>query len=138
MSLPFAGSGSGPGGQTLGSLGRYALLERIGAGGFGAVYKAWDGQGHRAVAIKACTLGEDMHARFLREAELAGALRHPNITEIFESGVEGDTPFIVQELLGGEDLSALIARREPVLLASRSCRSFAESPRRSTMRTMRA
>ncbi len=94
-------------------------MERIGAGGFGTVYKAWDAQDHRAVAIKACTLGEDMHARFLREAELAGALRHPNITEIFESGVEGDTPFIVQELLGGEDLSALIARREPVLLASR-------------------
>ena len=75
-------------------------MERIGAGGFGAVYKAWDAQTNRAVAIKACTLGEEMHPRFLREAELAGALRHPNITEVYESGVEGDTPFIVQELLG--------------------------------------
>src|SRR4029450_512483 len=54
-----------------------------------------------------------MHARFFREAELAGALRHPNITEVYESGIEGDTPFIVQELLAGEDLSGLIARREP-------------------------
>jgi serine/threonine protein kinase len=81
------------------------------------VYKAWDEQSNRTVAIKACTLGAEMHPRFLREAELAGGLRHPNITEVYESGIEGDTPFIVQELLGGEDLSALIARREPVLLA---------------------
>jgi CheY-like chemotaxis protein len=117
LSLPV--SGTGPGGQPLGSLGRYQLIERIGAGGFGAVYKAWDAERARAVAIKACTLGEEMHARFFREAELAGALRHPNITEIYGSGIEGDTPFIVQELLGGEDLSALIARREPAGLGAR-------------------
>jgi len=121
------GSASGPGGprgantptQPLGHLGRYALMERIGAGGFGAVYKAWDAEANRAVAIKACTLGEEMHPRFLREAELAGSLRHPNITEVYESGIEGDTPFIVQELLAGEDLSALIGRREPARLSSK-------------------
>ena len=112
-------SGTGPGGQPLGSLGRYQLIERIGAGGFGAVYKAWDAEADRAVAIKACTLGEEMHARFFREAELAGALRHPNITEVYGSGIEGDTPFIVQELLDGEDLSALIGRREPTGLAEK-------------------
>jgi serine/threonine protein kinase len=111
------GSATGPGGPPLGSLGRFQLIERIGAGGFGAVYRAWDELTKRAVAIKACTLGEEMHPRFLREAELAGALHHPNITEVYGSGVEGDTPFIVQELLGGEDLSALIARREPAGLA---------------------
>ena len=71
------------------------------------------------MAIKACTLGEEMHARFFREAELAGALRHPNITEVYGSGIEGDTPFIVQELLGGEDLSAMIGRREPAGLGAR-------------------
>src|SRR5262245_20266681 len=119
LSLPIVGPGTGPGGPALGSLGRYQLLERIGAGGFGAVYRAWDEQARRAVAIKACTLGEEMHARFLREAELAGGLRHPNITEVYGSGIEGDTPFIVQELLAGEDLSAFIARREPADLTSK-------------------
>jgi CheY-like chemotaxis protein len=119
MSTPASRSGSGGGAQLHGTLGRYTLIERIGAGGFGTVYKAWDESARRNVAIKACTLGAEMHARFFREAELAGALRHPNITEIYESGVEGDTPYIVQELLPGEDLSALIARREPADLASK-------------------
>ena len=119
MSTPASRSGSGGGAQLRGTLGRYTLLERIGAGGFGTVYKAWDESGGRNVAIKACTLGSEMHARFFREAELAGALRHPNITQIYESGIEGDTPYIVQELLPGEDLSALIARRQPSELAAK-------------------
>ena len=119
MSSPFVPPGSGAGGEVVGTLGRYSLIERIGAGGFGTVYKAWDETGNRAVAIKACTLGAEMHPRFFREAELAGGLRHPNITEIYESGIVGDTPFIVQELLAGEDLSKLIARREPESLGER-------------------
>ena len=103
----------------MGSIGRFQLMERIGAGGFGAVFKAWDPVSEQAVAIKTCTLGIDGHARFFREAELAGGLHHPNITEVYETGMEGETPFIVTELLGGEDLSALIARREPHTLGAR-------------------
>jgi CheY-like chemotaxis protein len=113
------GGGAANGSAISGTIGRYELRERIGAGGFATVFKAWDKTANRAVAIKACTLGADMHSRFFREAELAGGLHHPNITEIYECGMEGDTPFIVQELLGGEDLSALIARREPADLASK-------------------
>ena len=96
-----------------GTIGRYRLLERIGAGGFASVFKAFDPESDRVVAIKACTLGEEAHPRFFREARLAGALRHPNITVVYESGMDGDTPFIVQELLNGRDLSALIGDREP-------------------------
>ena len=96
-----------------GTIGRYRLLGRIGAGGFASVFKALDPESDRQVAIKACTLGEEGHARFFREARLAGALHHPNITRVYESGMEGDTPFIVQELLNGRDLSALIQNREP-------------------------
>jgi serine/threonine protein kinase len=96
-----------------GTIGRYRLLGRIGAGGFASVFKAFDPEGNCEVAIKTCTLGEEGHARFFREARLAGALRHPNITLVYESGMEGDTPFIVQELLNGRDLSALIHNREP-------------------------
>jgi len=96
-----------------GTIGRYRLLGRIGAGGFASVFKAFDPESDREVAIKACTLGEEGHARFFREARLAGALRHPNITVVYESGMEGDMPFIVQELLNGRDLSVLIQNREP-------------------------
>ncbi|MEX1243210.1 MAG: serine/threonine-protein kinase [Thermoanaerobaculia bacterium] len=112
-------AGLPPGLAVSGSIGRFRLMERIGAGGFGAVFKAWDPVSERAVAIKTCTLGTDGHARFFREAELAGSLHHPNITEVYESGMEGDKPFIVEELLGGQDLSALIARREPQSLRTR-------------------
>ena len=96
-----------------GTIGRFRLLERIGAGGFASVFRGFDPESDRVVAIKTCTLGEEAHARFFREARLAGALRHPNITVVYESGMDGDTPFIVQELLGGRDLSTLISNREP-------------------------
>jgi serine/threonine protein kinase len=111
--------GSQNGAAITGTIGSYEIRERIGAGGFATVFKAWDATGNREVAIKACSLGSDMHERFFREAELAGRLHHPNITEIYESGMEGDTPYIVQELLGGEDVSALIARREPTTLSAK-------------------
>jgi serine/threonine protein kinase len=122
LSLGFGktpGGESKNGGGISGTIGRYELRERIGAGGFATVFKAWDSISNRDVAIKACTLGADTHSRFFREAELAGSLHHPNITEVYESGMEGDMPYIVQELLGGEDLSALIARREPSTLAEK-------------------
>jgi hypothetical protein len=101
------------------TIGKYQIIERIGAGGFATVFRAWDPDIKRYVAVKACTVGPDMHARFFQEAELAGRLQHPNITTVFDSGLDGDRPFIVQEFLVGEDLSHLIARREPVELAEK-------------------
>ena len=102
-----------------GSIGKYEIVEPIGSGGFATVFKAWDPVIKRAVAIKMCKVGSDLHARFFQEAELAGRLQHPNITTIYECGVEGEVPFLVQELLSGEDLSALIARREAIPLAEK-------------------
>ncbi len=122
MSIGFGKTPAGDsksGAVIAGSIGSYELRERIGAGGFATVFRAWDASTNREVAIKACSLGPEMHERFFREAELAGRLHHPNITEIYGSGMEGDTPFIVQELLSGEDLSALIARREPSTLSAK-------------------
>jgi GAF domain-containing protein/predicted Ser/Thr protein kinase len=95
-----------------GTIGKYQIVERIGSGGFGKVFRAWDPVIKRDVAIKVCDAGRDVHARFLREAEVAGGLHHPNITTIYEYGMDGKTPYLVQEFLDGEDLSALIARRE--------------------------
>ena len=107
----FAGIGVPPA-----TIGKYQIVERIGSGGFATVFKAWDPDIKRFVAIKACTVGPEMHARFFQEAELAGRLQHPNITTVYDSGLDGDRPFIVQEFLPGEDLSQMIARREPLEL----------------------
>jgi eukaryotic-like serine/threonine-protein kinase len=102
-----------------GVIGKYQIVGRIGAGGFGTVFRAWDPVIKRSVAIKVCDAGRDVHARFLREAELAGGLHHPNITTVYEYGMEGKTPYLVQEFLEGEDLSDLIARQEPMELSEK-------------------
>lgn len=102
-----------------GTIGKYQIVARIGAGGFGTVFRAWDPVIKRSVAIKVCDAGRDVHARFLREAELAGGLHHPNITTVYECGVEGKTPYLVQEYLEGEDLSDLIARKDPMALSEK-------------------
>ena len=102
-----------------GTIGKYEIVGRVGSGGFGTVFRAWDPVIKRPVAIKVCDAGRDVQARFLQEAELAGRLQHPNITTIYDFGLEGETPFLVQELLDGEDLSALIARREEVELVEK-------------------
>jgi serine/threonine-protein kinase len=99
-----------------GTIGRFRLVERIGGGGFGSVFKAVDPDKGRFVAVKTCNVGEEGHARFFREARLASGLNHPNITAVYESGMHEDTPFMVQELLTGRDLSALILERRPYLL----------------------
>ena len=102
-----------------GTIGKYQIVGRIGAGGFGTVFRAWDPVIKRSVAIKVCDSGRDVHARFLREAELAGSLHHPNITTVYECGMEGKTPYLVQEFLEGEDLSEFIARKEPMELSEK-------------------
>lgn len=92
-----------------GTIGKYDIVEKIGSGGFGTVYKGWDPVIKRNVAIKTCEVGsKDIRNRFFREAQLAGGLQHPNITFVYEFGFEGDVPFLVQEFLPGEDLDRMI------------------------------
>ena len=99
-------------------IGKYEVAEKIGVGGFGVVYKAWDPFIHRWVAIKMCNTNdaEGTH-RFFREAQLAGALQHPNITLIFDFGVEDEMPYFVQEFLSGQDLDELLDAHKPSLEA---------------------
>jgi len=100
-----------------GTIGKYDIVEKIGSGGFGTVYKAWDPLIKRHVAIKTCEVGnKDIRNRFFREAQLAGALQHPNITLVYEFGFEGDVPFLVQEFLPGEDLDRMIKAGAPLPL----------------------
>jgi WD40 repeat protein len=89
-------------------LGEYEVLERIGAGGMGEVYRARDPRLGRDVAIKVLpalyTLNADRLQRFQQEARTAGMLNHPNLLTVFELGVHDGAPYIVTELLEGETL----------------------------------
>ncbi len=93
-------------------LGKYEILEQIGEGGFGVVYKGFDPLIQRFVAVKTCTSPDaDLKKRYTREAQIAGQLDHPNIVRIFDFGIEAGTPFLVQEFLSGEDLDKKISHR---------------------------
>ena len=86
----------------------YALEELVGVGSTASIYRARDSRLLREVAIKVWTsgapAGADGLARFLHEARMAAAVRHPNVVSIFDVGVHDGAPYIVMELLDGEDL----------------------------------
>jgi tRNA A-37 threonylcarbamoyl transferase component Bud32 len=100
-------------------VGKYQIVEKIGVGGFGTVYKGRDPFIKRNVAIKTCqSEEEEIKKRFFREAEFAGNLHHRNVTTIYDFGVTDDgTPYIVQEFLTGDDLDKAIKKKEPLTLA---------------------
>jgi serine/threonine-protein kinase len=92
--------------------GPYEILGRLGGGGMGLVFRAWDERLHREVAIK--LLHDDytmsgMRERFLQEARAASALNHPNICTVFDIGEQDNNPYLVMELLEGETVKDRIA-----------------------------
>lgn len=93
-----------------GVLGRYRLLERLGAGGFGVVWRAHDELLDREVAVKVIPLpaGEDRE-RAAREALASARLAHPAIVALYEACAEDDAFYLISELVHGETLAQLIA-----------------------------
>jgi serine/threonine-protein kinase len=96
-------------------LGNYRILEKIGAGGQGTVYKATDTKLGRAVVIKVLppelTVKEANRKRFEREARLASALDHPNICTIFDLNEIGDVHFIAMQYVEGKNVRELVNGR---------------------------
>ena len=93
-------------------LGRYEIVELIGEGGMARVYKAFDPEINRSVALKIlkeehCET-EEYKNRFIKEGRAAGALAHPNIVTIYDVGTIDDAPYIMMELLTGTTLGELL------------------------------
>jgi serine/threonine-protein kinase len=115
-------------------LGKYELLGELGHGAMGVVYRARDPIINRLVALKTITTGvaDDpaLLQRFYREAQSAGGLQHPNIVTIYDMGEAGELPYIAMELVDGENLEQVIARRSTLPLtlklvySMQACRAF--------------
>ncbi len=97
---------------------QYEIREKIGAGGMGVVYAAYDGSLDREVALK--ILGRDLGTRrdfierFKREARAAAQLSHPNITHIYSIGEEAGFHFFAMELVRGKTLVEVVRKRGPL------------------------
>src|SRR5512143_2414810 len=95
-------------------LGPYEIVAPLGAGGMGEVYRARDPRLGREVAVKVLpqhlSANPEVRARFEREAKTVSALNHPHICTLHDVGREGDTDYLVMELIEGETLAARLAR----------------------------
>lgn len=103
--------------DTMDQVGRYQIREIIGQGAMATVYRAYDPEIDRTIAIKLLQSDmcrdEEYRARFLREAKAAGMLSHPNIVTIYDVGEYNSQPYIAMELIEGKQVSDFIREGEP-------------------------
>jgi serine/threonine-protein kinase len=100
--------------QGITEIGKYRIVEQVGEGAMGVVYRATDPVLNRTVAVKvmcdAIARDDDLRGRFLREAQAAGSLQHPNVITIYDFGEVDGHLFIAMEFVEGEDLDKLLAK----------------------------
>jgi eukaryotic-like serine/threonine-protein kinase len=99
-------------------LGRYVLVRLLGAGGMGAVYEGTHQELGKRVAVKLLQeryiASPTARQRFLLEGRAVARIRHPNVADVYDVGIEGEPPYLVMELLEGEDLARLLGREAPL------------------------
>jgi serine/threonine protein kinase/tetratricopeptide (TPR) repeat protein len=93
-------------------VGRYVVIDTLGAGGMGVVYEAYDPELHRRVAIKLMQTGANRD-RLAREAQALARVSHPNVVAVYDVGSIGDQVFIAMELVEGETLTDWRERTKP-------------------------
>jgi len=94
-------------------IGPYRIIGKLGQGGMGIVYSAYDTRLNRPIALKVILDSgndEDSRKRFLREAQAAARVTHPNICRLYDIGEVDGRPFLVMELLEGESMSVRLGR----------------------------
>jgi serine/threonine-protein kinase len=101
-------------------VGKYRILEQVGEGAMGVVYRALDPVLNRQVAVKvmsdALARDDELRGRFLREAQAAGSLQHPNVITVYDFGEMEGHLYIAMEFVAGEDLESLLVRKAPLTL----------------------
>src|ERR1700742_4025481 len=99
-------------------LGAYRVEATIGAGSMGEVFRGIDTGLNRKVAIKILSEkhrdSPELRARFLREGRAVAAISHPNVVQVFATGSFDDRPYIVMEMLDGQDLGSMVEKRGPM------------------------
>ncbi|MGH7616812.1 MAG: serine/threonine-protein kinase, partial [Gemmatimonadaceae bacterium] len=104
-------------------VGKYRIVEQVGEGAMGVVYRALDPVLNRSVAIKvmsdALARDDELRGRFLREAQAAGSLQHPNVVTIYDFGEVNGHLYIAMEFVVGEDLEGMLKRDAPLTLVQK-------------------
>ena len=115
------------------TLGRYRVVERLGEGGMGAVYRAWDERLERDVALKVISprilSNADARRRLREEARLLSQLEHPAIATVYDFDAQDGLDFLVMELVRGQTMAQLVARgpvteRDAVAYALQVCEAL--------------
>ena len=93
-------------------IGKYDVMDRLGTGAFGVVYRCRDAALDRTVAVKVLSMAghadPELLERFQRESRAAARISHPHIVPVFEAGLDGDQPYLVMEHVEGQSLDRLI------------------------------
>ena len=125
-------------------IGRFTIRQRLGEGAFGVVYRAYDPQLDREVALKVAkphALNTEARVkRFLREAKAAANLRHPSIVPVFDSGRDHNQYYIASAFISGQSLAGVVEDQGEGkgLDAGRASRSYGDSRKRWRTPTARA